>query len=336
MKVSVLSVLLSAAVAAQTVAAAGKYNVLHRVVAAGSDAGPWSVRGTLDLTPQDPDSDSAAGAQKTADANANATSDSSSYDLVSTLTSAEISQLHTAAWAPDSPGKLYQVALAPLQTDPNQEPDLSAGSLSDIPSTSVKLCHLRQSHKDLPTLDDRLRVYLRNGSPYNIVYGVLDITLGRDGCPVPSTEKLAVYKEQLRRQRQRDLARRSRRRSAQNKNKNLPPSSSSSSLTDSKEQDMASPESAAGPATIVTKLELANPTTPRQPPLKLPLPTNEHGLPIPPAPEKSFLQKYWFYLLPLAVVIMLPATEEDPEKQGAEGHASSQHPGSGMGAKRIK
>ena len=126
-----------------------------------------------------------------------------------------------------------------------------------------------------------------------------DITLAHNGCPLPKSIK------------KRNLVRR---RSA----KPQPPSPH--------------------PTRFDTHLLSTQPQHPPAPPLKQPLPTMQDGSIAQPPPEKSFIQKYWIYLIPVAILLLMPPAEDEKKDPaaGAEAHPSSSQPGNGQGARRIK
>lgn len=231
----------------------------------------WVPRATLDLT--------------------NATS-----SLQNELSSSQIESLHSAAWSADSAEQLYQVAL--------QQDGVEVGY------TSVKLCLLRQSHAELPTIDDEVVLTTRGTQVTGLAYRVRDIALGPDGCPIASDAKMAVVREQRRKERQRQL---SRRRSSSPP----PPPPSTPSLT------------------LNTRLSVVNSAAVSKIALREAAKTNEDGTIHVPPPEKTFVQKYWFYAIPLVILLIMP-DGGDERAQGAEGHASSEHRGQGMGAKQLK
>lgn len=278
-----LSLTLLGAALAATLAEATTYNLLHRI--SSFDSSPeWTLRGTFELP------------TTTAPAvSSNITATSVVID--GKLSNAEVMQLKEAAYQPDAGELWYQVAIAP------------STSTEPLLSTSVRLCHLRQSHPDLPSLDDELALTTRNTAITGLSYRILDITLSASSCPLTTTAKMQAIKEEAKRQRQRQLSRR---------RGSAPPP----------------PPPTTPPFNFKTQVVLKEVAKAPVPGLKQALPTNEDGTVVQPVPEKSFLQKYWFYLIPIAILLIMPAGDED--KGGAEGHASSEHVGTGQGAKRLK
>ncbi|SJX61641.1 uncharacterized protein SRS1_12625 [Sporisorium reilianum f. sp. reilianum] len=270
---------LSAAVALSTLplaTASTTYNVLHRV-ASFSSSPDWTVRGTLELD--------------------NATSVYSN-----TLAAAEVAALHARAALPEASGLFYQLALTPTSSQGAVE--------EDGMWTSVRLCHLRQSHADLPTIDDELTLTLRNDHVLALHYRIRDITLDSHSCPLPTKHKWNQVQDEQRKARQRQLARR-------RGSKPAP----------------APPAQQAG-VQFSTLVHIAAAHKAAKVVLKQAAPTNEDGTIQVPPPEKTFVQKYWFYAIPIALLLIMP-DGQDERAGGAEAHASSEHRGTGMGAKRL-
>ncbi len=70
------------------------------------------------------------------------------------------------------------------------------------------------------------------------------------------------------------------------------------------------------------------------PPLRQPPPVREDGTPEPPKVEKSFVAKYWMYIVPCLLLLALPG---DGAGGGAEGdQSSSRAPNAGQAARRVK
>ncbi|SPO23029.1 uncharacterized protein UTRI_01707 [Ustilago trichophora] len=284
-----LPLLFAVALGLPDLAAAQTYNLLHRVATFESTPA-WEVRGTFELP-------------LTIVGN-----NVSSHLVTSTLNSAQVAALQSKAQAEDASGLWYQLAISPTSSSIGEEVQLQ---------TSVRLCHLRQSHPELPTLDDEVSLTTRSSSTSDgtlitgLSYRILDITLDSSSCPLPSNHKISLVRAEAKKQRQRELARRSNR-----GQKPPPPSKTSTELK------------------LNTKLNVKPATTLAKVTLKQALPTNEDGTVQTPPPEKSFLQKYWMYLIPVVILLIMPPGD-DERKDGAEGHASSEHPGTGMGAKKL-
>lgn len=268
MKISTLSPFLVAGLALATHPAAASYTLLHRISTFSSNP-EWSVRGTLDLS-------------------------SNTTFLTNALSESDTKALHDSAWQPDAGDRYYQIALRDGE--------------DEVGFTSVRLCLLRQSHAELPTLDDELTVTTRNNKVTGLSYRVLDITLGDDGCPIASAQKMSIVLEARRKERQRQL---SRRRSS------IPP-----------------PPPASPALEFNTKLVRKHTRPAPRVTTKQAAPTNEDGTIQVPPPEKTFVQKYWYYAIPLVILLIMP-DGGDERAQGAEGHASSEHRGTGMGAKKL-
>lgn len=76
----------------------------------------------------------------------------------------------------------------------------------------------------------------------------------------------------------------------------------------------------AGPRKIVftnTEVIVTHHTLPPQPELKAPVPISITGEPIKPPPEKSFIQKYWVYLLIALVGVLLSGGGPPEDEQGS-------------------
>ncbi|TKY86709.1 hypothetical protein EX895_004349 [Sporisorium graminicola] len=270
------------AISSLPLATATTYSVLHRV-SSFSTSPEWTVRGTIDLL------------------------DNATTSYTDVLASEEVKLLHEQAASPQGGELFYQVALSPAADEGKVE---EQGLW-----TSVRLCHLRQSHPDLPTIDDELSLTLRKQQVVGLHYRVLDIALDSSSCPTPSAHKYNQYKEEQRKQRQRQLSRRSR------SPKSTPP---------------PAPSSDAEHLRFATTLHVTSsaPPTAGKPTLKQAAPTNEDGTIQVPPPEKTFVQKYWYYAIPVVLLLIMP-DGQDEKAGGAEGHASSEHRGTGMGAKRL-
>ncbi|KAJ3491455.1 hypothetical protein NLI96_g695 [Meripilus lineatus] len=87
------------------------------------------------------------------------------------------------------------------------------------------------------------------------------------------------------------------------------PKQPSSSQTNSKALDLK-------PITN-TSLILRYPTLPPLPQLRTPPPLTQQGNPVEPVPEKTFLQKYWVYiLLALAALVLTPGPPDEENNAG--------------------
>ncbi|KAG9100317.1 hypothetical protein FRC06_004259 [Ceratobasidium sp. 370] len=65
-----------------------------------------------------------------------------------------------------------------------------------------------------------------------------------------------------------------------------------------------------------TEVQLKSPSSPFSPRLRTPPPLAPDGQPIMPVAEKSFIQKYWMYIVPaLIILLVLPAGPEDGAQQ---------------------
>ncbi|PFH52837.1 hypothetical protein AMATHDRAFT_1879 [Amanita thiersii Skay4041] len=61
-----------------------------------------------------------------------------------------------------------------------------------------------------------------------------------------------------------------------------------------------------------TSIKLVTPRLPPLPELRVPPPLSPDGEPVKPVPEKSFIQKYWMYILAILIALMASGgTEED-------------------------
>ncbi|GAK63391.1 uncharacterized protein PAN0_003d1595 [Moesziomyces antarcticus] len=190
--------------------------------------------------------------------------------LTSSLSTSDIEALRTAAASASK--EWYSIALS------------SGGSVHA--STSIPLCHLRQSHPDLLSIDDTLTLTTRGAGVTNIAYRINDIALD-PLCPLQSEQKLTALKEKARKERQRQLARRSNR-----------------------GKQVTTPQAK---VEFNTQVVVVNAVVPPRPQLKQALPTNEDGTVQTPPPEKTFLQKYWFYLIPIAILLIMPPGDEEPK-----------------------
>lgn len=258
------------------------YDVLHRITTVGdtsstssSSTTAWTRRATLSVS-------------------------STNHTLTNVLSNDEVKMLYSQAWDSASLDLLYQIGLRPHGDD------------QTALYTSVRLCHLRQSHRELRSIDDELLLSSRGADVVGLGYRVKDITLGSDHCPILSNVKLDKVKEERRKQRQRQLSRR--RKSASS------PSAASATI----EQEFK----------LNTVVRSVTRQTPRKLMLKQAAPTNADGTVSVPPPEKTFVQKYWMYAIPLVLLLIMPDGHDDRDT-GAEAHPSSEHPGSGKGAKRL-
>ncbi|KAF8743471.1 hypothetical protein RHS02_02608, partial [Rhizoctonia solani] len=65
-----------------------------------------------------------------------------------------------------------------------------------------------------------------------------------------------------------------------------------------------------------TDVQIKSPTPAFTPRLKVPPPMGADGQPIKPVPEQSFIQKYWMYIVPaLIILLVLPAGPEEGAPQ---------------------
>ncbi|CAE7120815.1 unnamed protein product [Rhizoctonia solani] len=65
-----------------------------------------------------------------------------------------------------------------------------------------------------------------------------------------------------------------------------------------------------------TDIQIKSPSPAFTPRLKVPPPIGSDGQPTKPVPEKSFIQKYWMYIVPgLIILLVLPAGPEDNAPQ---------------------
>ncbi|KAK0551600.1 hypothetical protein OC845_002117 [Tilletia horrida] len=86
---------------------------------------------------------------------------------------------------------------------------------------------------------------------------------------------------------------------------------------------------------VNTTVSVQVPSVAPEPPLRAPIPVKEDGTPEVPPPEKSFLQKYWMYLLPILIIMFIPAEAE--HSGSAEHDSSSNRPAPReLAAQRIK
>ncbi|KAL9939884.1 hypothetical protein V8E36_001701 [Tilletia maclaganii] len=86
---------------------------------------------------------------------------------------------------------------------------------------------------------------------------------------------------------------------------------------------------------VDTTIRIAAPVYAAEPPLRAPIPVKKDGTPEVPPPEKSFLQKYWMYLLPVLILMFIPA---EAEHSGSAEHDSSSNRAAPreLAAQRIK
>ncbi|KAF8341307.1 uncharacterized protein EI90DRAFT_3033476 [Cantharellus anzutake] len=69
------------------------------------------------------------------------------------------------------------------------------------------------------------------------------------------------------------------------------------------------------PPTFNTTVHIKHPN-PVPTPILRPLPAiSPDGRPVQPPPEKSFLQKYWIYILPLFIILLITPEDEPPPKK---------------------
>jgi hypothetical protein len=61
-----------------------------------------------------------------------------------------------------------------------------------------------------------------------------------------------------------------------------------------------------------TTITLMSPRQPPQPELRTPPPLTAEGEPIAPAPEKTFLQKYWIYMVIILGVLLISGPVDEP------------------------
>ncbi|CAE6522377.1 unnamed protein product [Rhizoctonia solani] len=65
-----------------------------------------------------------------------------------------------------------------------------------------------------------------------------------------------------------------------------------------------------------TDVQIKSPSPAFTPRLKVPPPMSPDGQPVKPVPEQSFIQKYWMYIVPaLIILLVLPAGPEDGAPQ---------------------
>lgn len=286
--VAALGVLASLASATTTTT---RYDVLHRI--SSLDSTPeWTLRATLDLSLLS----SSSGVVD------NTSSVAISHVLENKLTVQQVEQLKRSAYDPAVAGKWYQLALSP---------STSAQRVGEVElSTSIPLCHLRQSHVDLTAIDDQLSLTARHHASSahanaitvtGLTYRILDITLDPSSCPLPSTRKLGAL--------------RALRKSLRSRSPSAPA-----------HQQQA--------AQFHTQLSVHLPIPAPRLTLKNAQPTNQDGTLQEPPKEKSLLQKYWFVLIPIALLLFVP--DDAGRDTGAEAHPSSDHPGNGLGAKKLK
>ncbi|KAE8218560.1 hypothetical protein CF319_g7587 [Tilletia indica] len=86
---------------------------------------------------------------------------------------------------------------------------------------------------------------------------------------------------------------------------------------------------------VNTTIRVGSPVIAAEPPMRAPIPVKEDGTPDTPPPPKSFLQKYWMYLLPLLILMFIPS---EAEHSGSAEHDSSSNraPPRELAAKRLK
>jgi hypothetical protein len=71
-----------------------------------------------------------------------------------------------------------------------------------------------------------------------------------------------------------------------------------------------------------TTITFNRPAIPPQPELRAPPPLTAEGEAVQPPPQKSFIQKYWLYIVGF-LLIMVVASPEEPEKPRSSGQSSS-------------
>ncbi|CCF53474.1 hypothetical protein NDA11_006306 [Ustilago hordei] len=275
MRVTISSLLLlfTTTLTLASVADAASYNLLHRI----NPSSEWSLRATIELDPI-------------------SLGTNSSLALSNKLSSRQVEGLKEEAYKEDAGQRFYQVALTEARGK------LADGAEGEEVSlmTSIRLCHLRQSHPDLPTLDDELVLTLRpaySPSPSDtwrltvtgLSYRVLDISLSPQSCPLGNPTKLNTMLSNARKVR-------ARRRNP-------------SSIATERQQGF----------NLNTKLITKHTQRVKDVTLKQAMPTNQDGTVKPVEKEKSFLQKYWFYLIPVAILLVMPPGEEEPKQSGARG-----------------
>ncbi|KAG8704232.1 hypothetical protein FRC09_003669 [Ceratobasidium sp. 395] len=80
--------------------------------------------------------------------------------------------------------------------------------------------------------------------------------------------------------------------------------------------DGACPSESAPLFIASTDVELKSPSPPFSPRLRTPPPLAQDGQPIKPVAEKSFIQKYWMYIVPaLIILLVLPAGPDEGAQQ---------------------
>lgn len=277
MKVS-LTPILALSLALTSIADATTFNLFHRITSP-SVSGEWSLRATLNL-----DSCSLS---------------NTSVMLNNQLSSEEVEKLKKAAYEDVAGERYYQVSLVPSSSSTK-----SVGVGEKGLMTSLKLCHLRQSHPDLPSLEDELLLTLRSpqipSTPNadvvvtGISYRILDITLSPPSfCPTLNPTKFNTIQSNLRKLRARRRG---------------------------------TPKTPDTPTPFQFNTKLVNKEMERVKAivLKQAMPTNEDGTVKEAENEKTFLQKYWFYLIPIAVLLIMPPGDEEPAKTTAGGGARGQ------------
>ncbi|KAL0949411.1 hypothetical protein HGRIS_009471 [Hohenbuehelia grisea] len=65
-----------------------------------------------------------------------------------------------------------------------------------------------------------------------------------------------------------------------------------------------------------TTVTVRNARLPPLPELRVPPPLNEAGEPVKPPPEKSFIQKYWMYIVPVLLALLLTGGPEEAPPRG--------------------
>ncbi|SAM80086.1 uncharacterized protein UBRO_02305 [Ustilago bromivora] len=274
---STLLLLLTTTLTLTSVADAATYNLLHRI----TPSSEWSLRATIELDPL-------------------SLGTNSSLALSNKLSLTQVEGLKEEAYREDAGQRFYQVALTEAR---GKLADGGEGE-EDSLMTSIRLCHLRQSHPDLPTLDDELVLTLRpacSPSPSDtwpltvtgLSYRVLDISLSPQSCPLRNPTKLNTMLSNARK-----LGARRR---------------NPSSIPTEPQQGF----------NLNTKLITKHTQRVKGVTLKQAMPTNQDGTVKPAEKEKSFLQKYWFYLIPVAILLVMPPGEEEPKQSGTGGARGS-------------
>ncbi|KAN0063410.1 hypothetical protein ACQY0O_004576 [Thecaphora frezii] len=185
---------------------------------------------------------------------------------------------------------------------------------------SVLLCHLAQSSASLPQIHDTLTLHVRNHSVVSLRYTIDDIALDAAGCPVQTEHRANQRLEEERKER-------AKRKAGIVRLKRL------GRDVEALEREEEERERLVKVERFSTKVERSEAVRSVAPNLRTPPTTNDDGTIQTPPPEKTFLQKYWIYILPMLVVLLLPGGDEDANKDET---TNTQQQSQGRGARQVQ